>query len=247
MAKRKKKKRGLNPVRLLSVLALEFVILAGLLMICIKVFPDNPILAPLLKSQEPEADVILDPGHGGYDSGSTYGNLYEKDVTLALAKDVGKRLEANGFHVRYTRESDTVSWPANEVEDLQERVKLSNESQAKLFVSIHTNATEVENGSYGYEIWGKMKQKKIAKLSKQILKEVDRLGYSQNRGLCDQDLSPLYVLQNNQKPAILIEAGFLASENDRSYLLDEEKRNMFADKIADGIMMYLNEEKESNP
>lgn len=247
MTKRRKKKRRLNPIRLLSVLALEFVIIAVLLILCIKVFPDNPILSPILNGRQEKADVILDPGHGGYDVGSTYGNLYEKDVTLKLTKDVGKRLEANGVHVRYTRESDQVSWPANETEDLCERVKISNASKAKLFVSIHTNATEVENGSYGYEIWGKMKQKKIAKLSKQILKELDSLGYSQNRGLCDQDLSPLYVLQNNEKPAILIEAGFLASEHDRSYLLDDGKRKAFANKIADGITKYLNEEKERNP
>ena len=79
-----------------------------------------------------------------------------------------------------------------------------------------------------------------------ILKELDSLGYSQNRGMKDQDLSPIQVLQNNKLPSILIEAGFLASENDRLYLIDDAKRKVFADKIADGIIKTLEDEKKSN-
>ena len=71
-------------------------------------------------------------------------------------------------------------------------------------------------------------------------------GYSQNRGMKDQDLSPIQVLQNNKLPSILIEAGFLASENDRLYLIDDAKRKVFADKIADGIIKTLEDEKKSN-
>ena len=47
MAKQRKKKRGLNPIRLLMVVAMEFLVILGLLIICVKVFPDNPILALL--------------------------------------------------------------------------------------------------------------------------------------------------------------------------------------------------------
>ena len=150
MAKQRKKKRGINPIRLLIVVAMEFLVILGLLIICVKVFPDNPILAPLFSKKAETPVVVLDAGHGGYDAGSTFEELYEKDVTLAFVKDIGARLEANGYPVLYTRKSDDVSWPANEVEDLSERVRISNESDARLFVSIHTNAAEVINGSYGY-------------------------------------------------------------------------------------------------
>lgn len=249
MVKRRKKKRGLNPIRLLLVVAMEFLVILGLLVICVKVFPDNPILAPLFSKKAETPAVVLDAGHGGYDVGSTYEELYEKDVTLALVKDIGARLEANGYPVVYTRESDDVSWPANEVEDLSERVRISNESNARLFVSIHTNAAEVVNGSYGYEIWGKMKESEVVTLSENILKELDTLGFSQNRGIKDQDLSPIQVLQNNKLPSILIETGFLASENDRLYLMDDAKRKVFANKIADGIIKTLDDKKkaDSNP
>lgn len=109
MAKQRKKKRGINPIRLLIVVAMEFLVILGLLIICVKVFPDNPILAPLFSKKAETPVVVLDAGHGGYDAGSTFEELYEKDVTLALVKDIGARLEANGYPVLYTRESDAVS------------------------------------------------------------------------------------------------------------------------------------------
>ena len=247
MAKQRKKKRGINPILvILKIIGIVLLVILGLLIICVKVFPDNPILAPLFSKKAETPVVVLDAGHGGYDAGSTFEELYEKDVTLAFVKDIGARLEANGYPVLYTRKSDDVSWPANEVEDLSERVRISNESDARLFVSIHTNAAEVINGSYGYEIWGKMKEPRVEALSENILKELDSLGYSQNRGMKDQDLSPIQVLQNNKLPSILIEAGFLASENDRLYLIDDAKRKVFADKIADGIIKTLEDEKKSN-
>ena len=72
MAKRRNKKRGLNPIRLLMIVAIEFLVILGLLIICVKVFPDNPILAPLLSKKAEPPVVVLDAGHGGYDAGSTY-------------------------------------------------------------------------------------------------------------------------------------------------------------------------------
>lgn len=246
MAKKRKRRSRINPLRLLIVIALEMCIIVGLLILCTKIFPDNPILQPFKAfiMQEPPV-VVLDAGHGGYDSGSIYGNIYEKDVTLALVKDIGNYLEEHGYPVAYTRESDDVSWPSNESEDLEARVNISNDSGAKYFVSIHTNAAEYDMGSYGYEIWGKMKNEKVAVLSENILTEIDTLGYSLNRGSKDQDMYPLYVLENNDLPAILIEAGFLASEQDRSYLLNEEKRTLFAQEIAEGIMKTLEAEEEA--
>ncbi len=244
---KKKRKRRINPIRLLTIIALELSIIVGLLIVCTKVFPDNPILQPfkdLIVKETPV--VVLDAGHGGYDCGSVYQNIYEKDVALAITKDVGDYLEAHGYPVAYTRESDDVSWPANEQEDLEARVDISNNSGAEYFVSIHTNASETDMGSYGYEVWGNMQNESVAALSENILNAIDTLGYSLNRGAKDQNTSPLYVLECNEIPAVLIETGFLASEQDRSYLLDEEKRRIFAGKIAEGIIKTIETEEKEN-
>ena len=68
MAKQRKKKRGINPIRLLIVVAMEFLVILGLLIICVKVFPDNPILAPLFSKKAETPVVVLDAGHGGLKS-----------------------------------------------------------------------------------------------------------------------------------------------------------------------------------
>ena len=59
MAKQRKKKRGLNPIRLLMVVAMEFLVILGLLIICVKVFPDNPILAPLFSKKAKTPVIVL--------------------------------------------------------------------------------------------------------------------------------------------------------------------------------------------
>ena len=186
----------------------------------------------------------MDAGHGGYDSGSNFGDIYEKNVTLALTKKIGTALENKGIKVAYTRTSDEVSWPADEVADLTRRVEISNTSHAKVFVSIHTNASELGSSVNGFEIWGKIKDTNVFELSKQVMGQMEQLQYTQNRGIKDQDLAPLQVLQDNQLPAILIETGFLENENDRAYLTNEASQQALADKIAQGIYNYI---KQNEP
>ena len=80
--------------------------------------------------------IVLDPGHGGKDPGAVGRNgLREKDVVLALAKRVKPRLEARGYEVLLTRNSDVFI-------ELKDRARFANDSKADLFISIHTNASK---------------------------------------------------------------------------------------------------------
>lgn len=80
--------------------------------------------------------IVLDAGHGGHDHGAIgAGGLREKDVTLAVARQVGAYLEERlGVEVVYTRADDRFI-------TLQERGRIANEVGGKLFVSIHANAS----------------------------------------------------------------------------------------------------------
>jgi N-acetylmuramoyl-L-alanine amidase len=80
--------------------------------------------------------IVLDAGHGGHDHGAVgVGGLREKDVTLAVARQVGAYLEERlGVRVVYTRSDDQFI-------PLQDRGHSANEAGAKLFVSIHANAS----------------------------------------------------------------------------------------------------------
>lgn len=93
--------------------------------------------------------LVIDPGHGGKDSGTMGAKLKEKDVVLPVALKVGEYLKkyTDDIEVIYTRTKDEYSHPAV-------RATLANEAEADLFVSIHANAMPPGNsGVYGTETY----------------------------------------------------------------------------------------------
>ena len=86
--------------------------------------------------------IVIDAGHGGRDPGAEGNGLQEKDINLDIAKKVQKLLEEAGYKVIMTRTTDTFL-------ELKERSSLANNSNADLFVSIHTNA----GGGQGIETY----------------------------------------------------------------------------------------------
>ena len=181
--------------------------------------------------------IMIDAGHGGYDVGSISNfDDYEKDINLDIALLVGKQLKSYGYNVVYTRTSDSVSWPSDNKKDLQARCNLAQKKNADLFVSIHLNSSEYD--ASGYEIYCDFNNKNTLKVSNSILKQLDQLDYSTNRGLLDTNDTPLYVIANNKVDAILIEAGFISDDSDLYYL--KNYRNNIAKAIAAGIKKSLN-------
>jgi N-acetylmuramoyl-L-alanine amidase len=81
--------------------------------------------------------VVIDPGHGGRDSGAVGSFSYEKDVALKIALKLGGYIKEQfpDVEVIYTRETDTYV-------KLYERAKIANDVKADMFISIHTNAAE---------------------------------------------------------------------------------------------------------
>lgn len=144
---------------------------------------------------------MIDAVHGGYDVGaeSNYGD-YEKDINLDIALLVGKQLKSYGYKVVYTRTSDSVSWSNDNKENLQTRCDLAKEKECRLFVSIHVNSSEYE--ANGYEIYCDFNNKNTVKLSNSILKQLDKLDYSINRGLLDTNETPLYVIAKGIKKSL---------------------------------------------
>ncbi|WP_291492355.1 N-acetylmuramoyl-L-alanine amidase, partial [Desulfurella sp.] len=90
--------------------------------------------------------IVLDPGHGGKDSGAIgIGGLKEKDVVLNIAKYCAEILREKGFKVVMTRDSDVFI-------PLLQRVKIANDAKADLFVSIHANAS-LDPSAKGMEVF----------------------------------------------------------------------------------------------
>lgn len=185
------------------------------------------------------ATVVLDPGHGGKDVGAMNGTLYEKDITLKVAKAVGEELKKQNVKVVYTREGDG-ALNSDKQTDLKMRAQMSAKSNADYFVSLHVNDYEDKNATVtGFEIYVKDDAGKA--LATAIAKCLEELNYSKNRGI--QDGSELAVIRQNTVPSALVELGYI-NGLDISYLKNDDKLTMLGKIIAKGIMTKINENQK---
>ena len=91
--------------------------------------------------------IVIDPGHGGKDSGCLDNGLMEKTITLDVAKKLGKMIEQElGIKVVYTRTED-------EFVPLWKRTKIANDSGGKLFLSLHVNSAPKARSAKGFETY----------------------------------------------------------------------------------------------
>ena len=104
--------------------------------------PDAASQAPATPKRPDKAVIMIDPGHGGIDGGAiSASNVLEKDVVLAVGKELGRQLAANDrYDVRMTRSSDVFI-------PLDERVNLSLTQGVDLFISLHADSLAEEKGA----------------------------------------------------------------------------------------------------
>ena len=102
----------------------------------------SPTPAAVGKPPAPEFFVLIDPGHGGDDKGAVLApRLFEKDLTLSLARVLRKELEERGIAARLLRDSDTTI-------GLERRAELSNQQHESLYIALH--AAEPGRGVHVY-------------------------------------------------------------------------------------------------
>ena len=176
--------------------------------------------------------VVIDPGHGGRDSGAVGINgLKETDVVLDVSRIVTKILIQKGISVRMTRNKDVEL-------DLSPRVSLANKTDSDIFVSIHANASRGKkryiNGieTFYYSGW------KGRLLAEKIQKEILRVSPgSPDRGV---RRGRYFVIKKTNMPAVLVEIGFVTGRLDARRLEKRIHRKRVAYAIAKGILQYLN-------
>ena len=171
--------------------------------------------------------IVLDPGHGGHDSGAVFGTRRESDDTLRLALAVQRLLLERGQQVIMTRSTDVfVSLP--------ERSAISNRNNANLFVSIHRNASanSAANGVENYVFT--TAPSNTVQSAFDVLDEVVNAGVQNNRGVIRGNFS---ILRNTNAPAMLLEMGFITNVRDNQ--LFDQNFNAYANAITQGIINTL--------
>ncbi|MGL6343988.1 MAG: N-acetylmuramoyl-L-alanine amidase family protein, partial [Waterburya sp.] len=191
---------------------------------------------PVTPASDPAEDrprIIIDPGHGGHDSGTVgIGGVQEKDVILPISLDVAEILRKQGIEIIMTRDTDTFI-------SLEGRTDMANDLNADLFVSIHANAINLSRPDVnGLETYYYDSGRRLAEIIHwSVLNGVN----IQNRGI---RRARFYVLRHSTMPAVLVEVGFLTGEEDASRLKDPDHRRQMAEAIARGIIEYI---KQNNP
>jgi N-acetylmuramoyl-L-alanine amidase len=194
--------------------------------------------------------VVIDPGHGGQDSGAMCGSMLEKDLTLDVAQRLDRLLQAQGVPTVLTRVGDAyVSLP--------DRVALTNRVPHCVLVSIHFNEDNkaVSSGIETYyaenqappapaiaswlPFWQRVAVQdpnlESQSLAGFIQQELVARTQALNRGTKPKQF---FVITNVRHPAVLIEGGFLTNKEDIAKLTNPEYREQIAIAVAEGILRY---------
>ena len=181
--------------------------------------------------------VMIDPGHGGRETGAIYGNVDEREINLDVSLKLGEYLKSKGIEVVYTRTDDRFV-------GLQERADMANMDRVSLFVSIHCNAAESTsaNGTETYFYAPISKPVLFAqRMERQQLAECIQRNAVRSGGLADRGVKEknLAVLRETKMPAVLVECGFMSNQRELAVLLDPGFQQRIAEGIGNGIIEYL--------
>ena len=174
------------------------------------------------------ATIVLDAGHGGYDFGATYQGRNEKDDTLRLTILVGKLLTEAGYNVLYTRSSDIYQSPF-------EKAQIANRANADYFISFHRNSGPMPNAYQGVESLVFSESDAVTNgIGRNINEMLSKLGF---KDIGIEARPNLVVLRKTNMPAVLVEVGFINSDEDNR-IFDEHFEEI-GRAIADGIMKSI--------
>jgi N-acetylmuramoyl-L-alanine amidase len=201
-------------------------------------------------ARQPFAVVVLDPGHGGQDSGTLVGGILEKDLTLDVAQRVDRLLQSQGLATVMTRIGDSYV-------SLTDRVSLTNRVADCIFVSIHFNegnkpvSSGIETYYADHQVLAGPPLVSWLPFLQRVTTEAPNVesqslaGFLQgalvertnatNRGTKPERFA---VITNVRRPAVLIEGGCLTNKEDIARLSSPEYREQIAAGISEGIIRY---------
>jgi len=177
--------------------------------------------------------IVIDPGHGGSDTGAAHNGLTEKVLNLDISMRLRSILVARGWQVKMTRETDAdVSAPnASAHDELQARCDVANNAGARMFVSVHINSytSSSLNGTTTY-----FYKDSDRALADAVHRRLTGLGTA-DKGVRKESF---YVIHHTTMPATLVETAFLSNAGDAALLKSPEFLQKVAAAIADGLGEY---------
>lgn len=187
----------------------------------------SPVTKPGSEQYVKNKTIVIDPGHGGRDSGAvgTRGTL-EKNLTLKTAKLVYDKLKSAGANVFLTRTNDTYI-------SLNSRVSTSHYRNALAFISLHYDSIADRSiaGTTTY-----YSSKKDATLASKLNSEMVKQTKLRDRGT---KFGNLHVLRENKSPSVLIELGFISNRNEELTVSSSNYQERASQGIYNGLAHYF--------
>jgi len=193
--------------------------------------------------------VIVDPGHGGIDGGSSWhrpgADVPEKDINLAIALNLRDLLEINGFHAVMIREDDrSISSPGTatvrqqKVSDIKNRLAVAEKYPDGILVSIHQNSYPA---SYvkGAQVFYGAKDERSTALAQTMQANFKALLDSSNDRKAKKIGGGVYLTQNAPNVSVLVECGFLSNQTEAALLADHDYQKKTAFVIFVSIVQFM--------
>lgn len=179
-----------------------------------------------------EATIVIDPGHGGYDSGATSNQekKEEKAYTLAYAKALAAKLRKAKAKVYLTRSDDSFI-------SLSKRPALADQVHADAFISFHFDSSPTENTASGFTTY--YYHKNSLKLAQALNKEFGAIGL-ENRGV---EVGNFLVVRDINEPAVLLEMGYINSDRDFEQISSNSYKDTVIDDVYTGLEKYFSNQK----
>ena len=191
--------------------------------------------------------IVIDAGHGKPDEGAESSNgTTEAETNLKIALKIQNLLEQSGSTVILTRSDenaiydiDSKTLKQKKISDIHNRVKIGNESQADIFVSIHLNKIP-EQQYYGWQCFYKEGNEDGKKLAELIQSNLNESMQKENNRVA-MKIDNIYIIKKVEIPTTIVECGFLSNPEEEKQLLDDNYQNKLAWGIYNGIIDYFYE------
>lgn len=207
------------------------------------------VVSPPVMAFSANPVIVIDPGHGGEDAGtrSVLGNAYERDFTLDWARRLAPLLAANGWQVFLTRTNDVHI-------SLSNRIAFAEARKAAMFVSLHFNSAGSNDRQMGLETYCLTPPGMFSSVTREYSDDPTlsfpnnafdgqnlQLAFRVHRALLlasgDRDRGVrraryLSVLRGQNRPAILIEGGYLSNPQEARRIADPAYRQRLAEAVA---------------
>jgi N-acetylmuramoyl-L-alanine amidase len=177
--------------------------------------------------------IVIDAGHGGYDFGLTYGNLNEKEINVALARDLGAALTKKGKKVFLIRKAD-------QYVSIADRIQFVNQKAPDIFISLHASMSQKfviyepvfdEQGLHDYSVASS--QKKYSGKSKTLSESIEKAIRDEFKDEVIRRSMPLPLLTSVGAPAVFLE---YPSPKTASY--DQQAKTKLINALISGITAY---------